>query len=841
MTLVEWQMSSISLNKRFFLGLKYHVKSSVINLCSLLILFPCVIDAEEVFEFDSSFLRVSNIDIEQFSYKGYVPPGEYNPSMYLNDDYIQEVSVSVDEKQRLCFLEPVGEALGIDFLSLPKEFLSYLDKNNRCFYLGKIYLKNGTMEYNLSSSKLNIYIPQIYLNKLPRDYISPELWDEGVNAAYLSYNVSGFDSNNGETQTVSSYFNAGINIGSWYFRHKGSASWVSTGGTEYSHINSFIEKPIADIKSKAIIGLSNTEGRLFDTLPTLGTQLRSESLMLPRSQRGYAPQIFGVARTNARVTVSQNDSLIYETVVSPGEFVIDDLYPSGFGGFLEVVIHEADGTEQKFSVPYESSSRLLRPGTHEHSLVAGQYYDESLLEKPLILEATYERGVANAITLYGGLRGNQDYLATKMGVAIGTSVGAFSLDATHANTQLLGEYEDSQGQSYEAQYSKSITSTGSSISIGAYRYNTEGYFSYQEAMKTRDNILRGRPVDSLFDSKNRFIFTGSQELLDDLGQVQVSGSFENYWNDEDYRRQYQLVYSNQFRTVSWGANISRTEDENGDFQTSFGLNFSLPLGFIEEWSPPNLRANFYSDDSRNSQQISISDVVGDDSEFNYGMSITRDSESDGTSFDINTGYVAPVATISASYSRGESYSNKSLSISGAIVGHEGGITLSPFTGDNFGIIEAQGAKNATISGYQQVKIDGNGYAVVPNLQPYSSNRIGVSLEDAPLSIELLQSSERVVPYDKAIVKVKFDTKFGLPILINTSFSGEAIPFGAKVVDENNNLIGNVGQDSKIFVRIPNQKGKLGVSWSSGHCFIQYELSDKQVNSYEFISLNEICQ
>ncbi len=38
----------------------------------------------------------------------------------------------------------------------------------------------------------------------------------------------------------------------------------------------------------------------------------------------YAPVVRGIAETNARIEVRQNEQLIYSSTVSPGSFVIDD-------------------------------------------------------------------------------------------------------------------------------------------------------------------------------------------------------------------------------------------------------------------------------------------------------------------------------------------------------------------------------------------------------------------------------------------------------------------------------------------------------------------------------------
>ncbi len=82
------------------------------------------------------------------------------------------------------------------------------------------------------------------------------------------------------------------------------------------------------------IGEAYTTGELFDSIGYRGASLASDDRMLPDSLRGYAPVVRGIAETNARIEVRQNQQLISSTV-SPGSFVIDDLYPTGYGGDLK--------------------------------------------------------------------------------------------------------------------------------------------------------------------------------------------------------------------------------------------------------------------------------------------------------------------------------------------------------------------------------------------------------------------------------------------------------------------------------------------------------------------------
>ncbi|WP_163063690.1 fimbria/pilus outer membrane usher protein, partial [Acinetobacter baumannii] len=62
----------------------------------------------------------------------------------------------------------------------------------------------------------------------------------------------------------------------------------------------------------------------------------------------------GTAHSNALVMVRQNGYVIYQNTVAPGAFEINDLYPTGSSGDLQVTVKETDGSESHFVVPYAS-------------------------------------------------------------------------------------------------------------------------------------------------------------------------------------------------------------------------------------------------------------------------------------------------------------------------------------------------------------------------------------------------------------------------------------------------------------------------------------------------------
>ncbi|MVY05767.1 fimbria/pilus outer membrane usher protein, partial [Escherichia coli] len=129
----------------------------------------------------------------------------------------------------------------------------------------------------------------------------------------------------------------------------------------------------------------------------------------PDPQKGFAPTIRGIARTNAQVTVQQNGYVLYQTYVTPGAFVIDDLYPTASSGNLEVAVKESDGEIRRFTQPYASVTSMQREGSLKYNLVAGRYHSDDASQRPLMMQLSLMRGFAHNMTLFGGLQSAAQY------------------------------------------------------------------------------------------------------------------------------------------------------------------------------------------------------------------------------------------------------------------------------------------------------------------------------------------------------------------------------------------------------------------------------------------------
>jgi outer membrane usher protein len=773
--------------------------------------------AEDV-QFDNSFLPAgsSGIDLTLFQSGNPVMSGTYRADILVNSNLSmrQDIRIVSDAKgrnPRVCVDTRMLELMGVNVEALSPTATAKL-ATDQCPVINEL-IDGATALFSTDTQQLDFSIPQAALRRNARGYVSPELWDRGVTAGMLSYD---FNANHNKTLSGtddSAYLglNAGLNVGDWRLRHNGSFNWDSLTGSKYQEINTFAQRDLTGLKSQLTVGEANTSGEIFDTLAYRGVEVATDDRMLPDALRGYAPVVRGIARTNARVTISQGGNVLLQTTVAPGAFVIDDLYATGYGGDLQVNVLEADGTQQSFIVPYASVNQLLRPGTSRFSVTAGETRNNYISKQVELLQGTYQYGLANSLTGYTGGQASDGYLSVLGGIAFGTPIGAFGVDVTHAQTELRSG--DQQGQSLRVSFSENVQSTGSNFSLAAYRFSTSGYFDFNNAVLFRDAEQNGTDTSQFGQPRSRLTLSLDQSLAN-WGHLSLSGFTENYWNQPGQDIQYQMGYTTQIGRVSLGFNLSRSRSGLAEMQTTELFTVSMPIGFGSSSNTPQFSGRLARDSQGNySQQASVSGSAGEDQQYGYSLTADRDGASQSTDTSVSGQYMGSKARVNGSLSEGDGYSSLSLGGGGTIVVHPKGVTLTPYTGETMAVISAPGAAGAKVVGYPGLRLDGNGSAVINYLQPYQLNEVAIDPDGISQDVELSETSQKIAPRAGAVVAVDFATVHGTALLLNVRLKDQSpLPFGATVVDDAGNPVGTVGQGGQLYARIKDGTQSLLVNW-----------------------------
>lgn len=382
--------------------------------------FP--VDAE--YYFNPRFLSndlAESVDLSAFTKGREAPPGTYRVDIYLNDEFMasRDITFIADDNNAdliPCLSTDLLVSLGIKKSALldNKEHSAekHVPDNSACTPL-QDRLADASSEFDVGQQHLSLSVPQIYVGRMARGYVSPDLWEEGINAGLLNYSFNGNSINNRSNHNAGksnyAYLNlqSGINIGSWRLRDNStwsynSGSSNSSDSNKWQHINTSAERDIIPLRSRLTVGDSYTDGDIFDSVNFRGLKINSTEAMLPDSQHGFAPVIHGIARGTAQVSVKQNGYDVYQTTVPPGPFTIDDINSAANGGDLQVTIKEADGSIQTLYVPYSSVPVLQRAGYTRYALAMGEYRSGNNLQStPKFVQASLMHGLKGNWTPYG--------------------------------------------------------------------------------------------------------------------------------------------------------------------------------------------------------------------------------------------------------------------------------------------------------------------------------------------------------------------------------------------------------------------------------------------------------
>lgn len=843
--------------------LRARIKAQRPRACMLLMamLTPCVVlaDDDEQVDFNPSFMTDSQgrlMDVSAFKNGNPLTPGTFRTDIYLNGKWQGRGPLIITKERagaaaHFCFKLDDLKRWGLNLDSLPnQDTLASLLNDTGCVELSRL-APDIRVDVDMSELRADLTISQAYLKRVSRGYVDPKSWDSGVNAAFVNYNSNLYQSEAQGVASTQSYvgLNTGINVDEWRLRHNGSYSYNrsarSATQSGYTSNSSYVQRDLTGLKSQLTLGQYYTPGELFDSVPFSGVQVSSDDRMLPDSMRGFAPPVRGVADTNAKVTIRQGESILYETTVAPGPFVIDDLYSTGYSGDLSVTVTEADGRVRSFVVPFASVAQLLRPGTSRFSVSAGKYRDEFLSKTPDFIQGTYQLGVSDKWSAYTGSIIAERYMAVQGGAAWSTPWGAMALDVTESQASDLAKTQANtnttmRGRSYRLTYSKLLDATQTNFTVAAYRFSSEGYLNFSDYAQ-----LQSGDGASGYRQRSRFQINVNQPLGSGRGSVYFTGSAQNYWNTEQRSNvTYQAGYSNGYNWGSFNLSASRTRDYQGAFDTQYMVGFNIPFG--------RTRSNYvsttmrYADNGNSNTQVNLGGSLGDDNRLNYNVygSADKNAGASTTSAGSTVQYRTNKAQLSAGVDTGKNYKQANVGVSGSLVAHAGGVTFSAEQGETMALIEAKGAAGARVNNSSTAVIDSNGYALVPGLVPYHQNDMSIDPKNIDDSVELESTSQMVAPRYGAIARVQYATVSGKPVLLHViRDDGKSLPMGAQVEDGQGNYLTMVGQGGRLFIRTDKNQGELVIRWGNKEfesCRVDYVLPAVNPKQPGYMQMDSVC-
>lgn len=788
--------------------------------------------------FDTSLLagESRHSDISRFYLNNDIPAGWQDVDLYVNHDWKGRYTLLFGaERDDILIDYQDAQRLGIDLGQLP------IPPEPKKLLPIAMLVQGGRSDMDISALSLRLTVPQARIKRSEAGYVDPVFWNRGISALMLAYNTTyyhakgrgeGHQYNNDDFYTG---LESGINLAGWQFRDSSSFRHSSGRGSHWLNNTRYLQRSFAGIKSNLTAGDFYSPGNLFDSVRIRGMALASDISMLPNSQQGFSPIIRGVAQTNALVKVVQNGNVIYQENVPPGAFTIDNIPPTGSAGDLWVTVKEADGREQSFSVPFSAVPSMLKQGVSQYSVLVGKVNERNTDYDPIFVQGALRYGFNNLVTGYAGSILSDNYQAWLLGSGWNLPIGAVSIDLTHADTRLKNRHES--GQSIHISYSKFIDVTDTNFTLAAYRYSTRGYYSFTDAIYSNN---RYRQLERQFDRwldekglfepdmdtwdalrsarpKNTFTLNLNQRLSEGWGTLFLSGYQRDYWTSNEKSREYQLGYSNNLGRVSYSFSASRVRNSQREEDTRYFLSFSLPMSEFDSNSYLSTSLSMANSDYQQST-VSLSGNAMESNRLNYSLSGSNRSGDNMAS--VNATYRTNISTLGASYSESNDYKQSSLSARGSLVVIPWHLLASNERGNTITVVDAPQAEGLMVNGDESIVTNSQGLVLVPYATPYRQNSVTLSDTGHSRGAEISNNVANHVPYYGAVSYLKFETDQRLPFQLRAQrVDGTPLPFGAEVLDENDQSIGFVGQNSVLYLRAEQRPTRLKVKMREEHCHI----------------------
>ncbi|MGB6967677.1 MAG: fimbria/pilus outer membrane usher protein [Methyloceanibacter sp.] len=532
--------------------------------------------------------------------------------------------------------------------------------------------------------------------------------------------------------------------------------------------------------------------------------LRPDLVTLP------LPVLSGTAAVPSTFDVYTHNVKTFTGAVPAGPFEITNLPISTGAGTARLVVHDVTGRETVTTLPFYTSSQLLRQGLFDFSAEVGyprRYYgiESNNYNDSLMGSGSLRYGWADWLTLEGHAEAGDGLVNGGAGVvfplgARGVASVALAGSSTERQTGALGQ-TDALGQT-GALYSASVELGYWGLSLYVRTQRTLGDYEDIASLSADPFPSFDQPISAF---NGIALFNARPPKVLDQMSLSVPLRFDPTVLNLSYSQIEQILGDRSrivgfscnrpvFRNSSIFASAFADIDNKDDFgvfagiTVPFGKNISTSTGVTS--GPEGVR--FAADASRSEQQQDGS----------YGWYV-RDSESIIADRSAGVSYRASFARMQVGVQQWDETLSGIAALDGSVAVLGGGVFFANRIDDAFAVVDA-GAPNVTVQ-YENRPVgetNGRGLLLVPYLKSFQDNKIAIDPANLPIDAEIPTTRAVVVPADRGGVVVKFGIKEASQAALVTLVDDMGSPLG---VGEQGRLEGDgqtfiIGYDGQAYIR-----------------------------------------
>ncbi|QPT40503.1 F1 capsule-anchoring protein precursor [Oligella ureolytica] len=534
-----------------------------------------------------------------------------------------------------------------------------------------------------------------------------------------------------------------------------------------------------------------------------GIQLSRNFALQPYLSTAPLPSFLGEAAVPSTAELYINGIKQYEQNVPSGPFEIQTMPYINGAGNATMVLTDTQGRQQSMSLPFYSTTMLLRQGLADWSIEAGYVRKDYGIRsdryaKEEVFSGTLRYGLTNSITTELHAEGSRELLNYGVGANIRLGqLGVFT--GSIANSRL-----DDKAFAKES---------GRQHSLG---YQWQGKYFHVNASLTKAN-RKYKDIASLYGSEhpeiNQTISTGIN--LGEWGSLGVSYIKLGYFEQEENRYVNAYWSKSIGRSTYVSINYNKSLSGNGSSSVYAGISFSL------------------GDNYRVSSAVNHSD-----GQQRYTVDVNKTRRDNmGWSWNLHGSHAEDVSALHANadyrgrygdYGVGARVDNNQqaayLSTRGSVVAMSGGVFPGRQITDGFAVVSTNGIADVP------VKLQNNRYGttnrrgllLVAPLNAYQHNKIDIDTMTLPANMSIDKVSTDISTQAKSGTRVLFKIE---PIRAATVLlqdaQGEALKLGTQVV-LNGKHSTMVGYDGIAYLDKLEDSNRLEVSGEQISCTIEFD-------------------
>lgn len=779
-----------------------------------LLLTSSLVYAADLTVFDDEILKARGIDVSIAQKLAAAPsflPGEQVLKVYVNNEYKNDISINIDQQGNPCLTKNNLNDIG---LILPLK----IKESSECLSLISLWPASDIVK-KPADQALWLFVPEKAVDPQKKNNDNYTYGGYGGIVNYSAQYMGGSDSSSNDMYFVNSEI--GINADNWIFRSL--QIFNRSTKSEFHHQYAYGQTTLESLQKNLQIGQINLNNSVVGTSRVIGAQLFPET-RLQKTKIGGNAVVSGVASESSMVEIYQSGRLIYNTAVPAGPFELSQFTLLNRTNDLQVYLKGVNGSQQDFIVPASTFLRNSLVGDTDYSFGLGRYDDEYANQRPLVASFSKGWGISSYLGLQLGTVVTPDYYN------LGFELSAPLSEAISLNINNSIAHDKRHNKTGGLLTSSVSYSLSNNFAVGA-----------NALFQSNDYAYLSDSVNDLYDGdkfNNKQKQFGFDVNWSNLGIGSLSSSVgRTYTVDNNYQ---------DYMNFSW----NRTFFDNYLFSTTFQRNYTVDNrtedAFYFRLSIPLERASLASwvnhSDNENRVGVRYNNYV--DRDRNWGVAYEHNDNSHYQAVSGNINAVTPYSQIGANIRRSnENQTYWGTSLSGGVVWVKEGLLLSPYeVKDTFGIAKAGDLRFIRVeSNSGPTWTNGDGYAVLPSLNPYSSNAIRVDTRTLSRHSDIQNAYKSVNPAKGSIVPTLFSIVNTRRVLVKVKINGELLPVNSVINDSAGNFLTLATKAGEIFLSDSAPDMMVLVETpDKQECIIQLHLPKHAESDVLFEQINEQC-